>query len=89
MSDDPADGRAPRIRTQLPARLIDSHGTEISVTIIDLSATGFRLLSIEPLEQGEEVRLLSGKGESQPARIMWTRDNEAGGLFLLPLETQR
>lgn len=84
MSDGHEHGRAPRVQTNLPARLIDSHGTELTVTILDLSASGFRVRSSDSLEEGEQVRLQCGKDEPQAARIMWVRGGEAGGLFLLP-----
>ena len=80
--------RAARISINLPATIVDSHGSRLSVTILDLSAAGFRLRTSERLEEGEEVRLEAGKGDAQPARILWVRGDEAGGLFLLPPEAR-
>jgi lauroyl/myristoyl acyltransferase len=84
MSKRQANDRAPRARTNLSATLTDSSEMDIVVTIIDLSAEGFRLRTVERLEVGESIRLQAGKDESQPARILWVRDHEAGGVFLLP-----
>jgi hypothetical protein len=69
--------------------LVDAHGTKFVVIIIDLSADGFRLRTRERLDAGEQVSLHSGKGEAQPARIMWVRDGEAGGMFLQTPELPR
>lgn len=86
MTADHRPDRAPRTATNIPAALVDSGGSRFPVVILDLSAAGFRLRASERLHEGEEVRLEAGKGESQPARILWVRGDEAGGLFLLPPE---
>jgi hypothetical protein len=86
MADQQPPPRAARISINQPAALIDSHGARLPVVILDLSAAGFRVRTSERLDEGEEVRLEAGKGDAQPARILWVRGDEAGGLFLLPPE---
>ena len=88
MSDHWHANRPARTRTELPATLTDSNGTVFQVSIIDLSADGFRLRSAEGLDEGEIVSLKSGRNEPQLARILWAGDDQAGGVFLYPPELE-
>ncbi|MEA3058652.1 MAG: hypothetical protein QOE50_64 [Sphingomonadales bacterium] len=73
--------RAPRIDVRKAATLITSDGTEIAVTILDVSGSGFRLHVLEPLRIGEFVSLRVDDGDV-PAQIRWALGEEAGGTFL-------
>jgi len=74
--------RTPRVRTSIPAVLMDSDGGEIPVEVLDLSSGGFRLRSNETLLTGEQVRLRVSRYGDFSAVIQWVRGNEAGGQFL-------
>lgn len=84
---DKADGagnaRPPRIDLRGDAVLTFSDGSEVAVTILDLSEGGFRLRSDEMLEVGEKISLRARHGD-MPAEIRWVTGFEAGGLFLGP-----
>ncbi|MEA3080165.1 MAG: hypothetical protein QOF05_1573 [Sphingomonadales bacterium] len=73
--------RAPRIDIRKAAIVITSDGTEIAVTILDVSGSGFRLHVLEPLRIGEFVSLRVDDGDV-PAQIRWALGDEAGGTFL-------
>ena len=81
MDDDKAQARRPRIDVRNDATLIFNDGSEVAVTVFDLSEGGFRLQSEEILEVGEEVRLRDRNGEMR-AEIRWVTGFEAGGRFL-------
>ena len=76
------DKRSPRVRTSIPATLVDSDGGELPVEVLDLSSGGFRLRAGEPLVVGEEVRLRVPKYGDFQAQIHWVAGHEAGGRFL-------
>jgi hypothetical protein len=78
--------RAPRIDLRRPAILVDSDGTETSVTVLDISATGFRLQVDEAPRIGELVTLRVDHGHEYPAQIRWALGTEAGGIFLVPIQ---
>lgn len=83
MADEGARPRRPRIEVRNDAVLILSDGSEVPVTVFDLSESGFRLQSTEILEVGEEIRLRDRNGEMR-AQIRWVTGFEAGGMFLNP-----
>jgi hypothetical protein len=83
MADEDARPRSPRIDVRNDAVLILSDGSEVPVTVFDLSESGFRLQSDEILEVGEEVRLRDRNGDMR-AQIRWVTGFEAGGMFLSP-----
>lgn len=82
---DGPEKRSPRVRTSIPAVLVDSDGGELSVEVIDLSSGGFRLRAGEALVAGEQVRLRVERYGDFPAIIRWVRGGEAGGVFLQPI----
>ena len=77
--------RPPRVDVRRPAVLVDSEGHEASVTILDVSRGGFRLEVSEAPLVGELVRLRVERGEEFPAQIRWALGNQAGGVFLDPV----
>jgi hypothetical protein len=77
--------RSPRVRTSIPAVLVDSDGGELSVEVTDLSCGGFRLHADEALVAGEHVRLRVARYGDFPAQIQWVNGQEAGGRFLEPI----
>jgi hypothetical protein len=79
--------RAPRIDVRLPAVLVNSDGVESKVMILDVSSGGFCLEIEESPRVGEFVTLRDGRGDAVPAQIRWTLGNEAGGVFLVPVDT--
>ena len=77
--------RSTRVRTSIPAVLVDSDGGELEVEVTDLSSGGFRLRAGEPLVAGEEVRLRVPRYGAFRAQIQWVEGNDAGGRFLEPV----
>jgi len=73
--------RAPRVDVRKAAIVVNSDGDEISVTILDISGSGFRLHVLEKLNIGEFVRLRVDD-EILSAQIRWVLGDEAGGAFL-------
>lgn len=80
----PFSNRAPRVDLRRPAVLIDSDGNETQVTVLDLSARGFRLHVSESPRVAEKVTLRVERDQEFPAEIRWTLGNEAGGVFRAP-----
>jgi c-di-GMP-binding flagellar brake protein YcgR len=76
--------RPPRIDVQNQAMLIFSDGSEVRVTVTDLSEGGFRLTSEEILVAGEQVRLRADRHGEVRAEIRWVDGFKAGGVFLTP-----
>jgi PilZ domain len=78
--------RAPRIDLDRPAVLIDSEGSQQHVTVLDISSGGFKL-KVETLPRiGDHVRLrVEGSAEIE-AQIRWAVRDEAGGVFLTPVD---
>ncbi len=74
--------RAPRIDLRRAATLINSDGATVAVVILDLWRGGFRVEACEDLRIGEQVTLLTERGDRFSAEIRWTLGNEAGGMFL-------
>jgi hypothetical protein len=78
--------RAPRVDVRRPAVLINSDGIEYAVTVLDISSGGFRLELTDVARIGEFVRLQVEHREEIPAQIRWVLGNEAGGVFLAPVD---
>jgi hypothetical protein len=55
---------------------------DLDAQIVNLSGSGFRLRSSEPLEVGAQVALEVAKLPPVKAVVRWTRGREAGGVFL-------
>lgn len=90
MPNDSHSGRqGPRVEVRREAILIDSGGVPIEVTMLDISSGGFRLECKVAPKTGELVRLRVERGEEFPAQIKWTPGNEAGGVFLDPISSER
>jgi len=79
--------RAPRVDVRKAAIVVNSDGDEISVTILDISGSGFRLHVLEKLNIGEFVRLRVDD-EILSAQIRWVLGDEAGGAFLANADEQ-
>lgn len=78
--------RSPRVDVRCPAILVDSSGGERQVTILDLSNGGFRLEISESPRIGEFVTVRVERNAGFPAQIRWALGNEAGGVFLTPVD---
>jgi hypothetical protein len=78
--------RSPRVDTRIDALLIDANGNEIEVVVCDISRDGCRLESVAALDTGETVRIRVPRYGDFPAQIRWALDNEAGAIFLEPVE---
>ena len=73
--------RARRIDVRMDGRLWTADGGRFPVTVLDLSAHGFRIELQEPLAVGERVRLGIGDKDIADAAIKWVLGREAGGTF--------
>jgi hypothetical protein len=80
--------RAPRVDLRRPAVLVDSEGGERCVTILDVSNGGFRLEVSESLRIGEFVTVRVERETGFAAQIRWVLGNEAGGVFLRPVDDE-
>lgn len=78
--------RPPRVDLRRPAQMIDSDGNAASVTILDVSATGFRVQVAEPPRIDERVTLRAERCPDFQAKICWALGDEAGGIFLTPVD---
>lgn len=78
--------RAPRVDLRRQAILVNSDGVETPVVILDVSSGGFRLEVAETPRIGEHVSLRVDRHDDFPAQIRWALGNEAGGVFLTPIE---
>ena len=81
--------RAPRIDLRRPAVLINSDGVATDVLILDVSSGGFRLEVPDAPRIGEHVTLRVERCEDFPAQIRWALGNEAGGVFLAPIDWEQ
>ena len=77
--------RAPRIDLRKPAVVINSDGAAMEAIILDVSSGGFRIEVSEAPRIGEYVTLRVDRGEEFTAQIRWALGNEAGGIFLTPV----
>lgn len=78
--------RAPRIDVRQSAVLVNSDGVETGVVILDVSSGGFRLKVDELPRIGELVTLRTHKSDDFAAQIRWALGDEAGGVFLGPVD---
>ena len=83
---DGGDKRAPRIKLSEIAALELSDGRTVGVVVGDVSASGFRLESNEPLDIGMRVKLVMRRYDPVPAEIRWVEGHEAGAVFLSSAE---
>ena len=78
--------RAPRVGLRLLATLVREDSTEEKVTIVDVSSGGFKIEVSETPRIGEFVGLRVDKSGIIDAQIRWALGNEAGGVFLSPVD---
>ncbi len=78
--------RSPRVRSHLRATLIDERDREIAGIVTDISKSGFRVKTDEPLMIGECVRVRVDRYGDYAAQIRWANGIEAGGVFLDPVD---
>lgn len=78
--------RAPRVDIRRPAVLINSHGIATDVVILDVSGSGFKLEVHESPGIGEVVTLRVPKSDDIQAQIRWALGDQAGGVFLTPVD---
>lgn len=78
--------RSPRVDIRIPATVVDSSGAEHAVTMLDISSGGFRLEISEALKIGEFVTVRADHGAEFAAQIRWALGDEAGGVFLTPVD---
>lgn len=72
--------RERRVLVSLAAIVQVSADRTAHARIVDLSATGFRLLCDEPLRPGQLVEVQTGK-DAELGTIKWVCGAEAGGVF--------
>ena len=77
--------RRQRIAVSHDAKLVTAQGAEHDVIITDVSAGGFRLRTAVTMPIGEHVFLRVDRYGDFPAQIRWALGNEAGGVFLAPI----
>ena len=78
--------RAPRVGLRLPAILVREDSSEEQVTVVDVSSGGFKLEISEAPRIGEFVGLRVDKSGLIDAQIRWVLGDEAGGVFLSPVD---
>ena len=83
--DDGQIKRATRLKIFHDAMLVDSAGRQYAVTVLDISANGFRAETDETLRIGEYVALRVPRYGDFQAQIRWSIGKEAGGMFLNPV----
>lgn len=79
---DHAEARSPRVKLSEVAALELPNGRTIGVRISDVSASGFRMHTPEPLAVGTQVKLITRRYDPVPAEIRWADEHEAGAVFL-------
>jgi hypothetical protein len=80
------DNRAPRVKMSEMAAIELPDGRTMGVTVSDVSASGFRMETPEPLTVGIGVKLIMRRYDPVPAEVRWVRGCEAGAVFLAPAE---
>lgn len=82
-----AESRAPRLATNLPARIAYDGGTCRSV-VSDLSVRGMKIASTHEFHPGLRVRVILSGGRESEGVVRWTRDNIAGVMLLDPFSVE-
>jgi hypothetical protein len=77
--------RAPRVDTNIDAKLTDSDGSSMEVVVLDISREGCRLEADGTLKIGEKIELHVPRYGTFPAQIRWALGKEAGAVFLEPV----
>jgi len=78
--------RSPRVTTNYRTSVTDSDGTTVPVVVVDISKEGCRLETDGSLQIGEHVEISVGRLGTYPAQIRWALGNEAGAVFLRPVD---
>lgn len=76
------DERSPRVKLSEIAAVELPDGRTLGVRISDVSASGFRMETPEPLPAGLAVKLLMRRYDPVPAEIRWSEGLEAGAVFM-------
>ena len=76
--------RDPRVDADFDVRVCWNDG-QAEAQILNVSADGFRLRTMDPLEVGREVTLEAGKFDPVRAIICWASGHDAGGVFAEPV----
>lgn len=80
------DGRRSGRRiVNLAAALREEGATTSPVLLVDLSASGFRVETVQPLDPGAEVWLKIPSFEARRSRVVWAEGGQAGCEFESPL----
>lgn len=79
--------RAPRLATNLPARITYDGGTCRSV-VSDVSVRGMKIASRREFHPGLRVRVMLDGGRESEGVVRWTRDNVAGVMLLDPFAVE-
>lgn len=77
--------RQPRVDLRQSAVLTNSSGSSSQVTVLDVSAGGFRVETQDYLRLGEMVTLRVDCRSDFHGKICWALGNQAGGIFLVPM----
>ena len=78
--------RSPRVATNYKTSVKDSDGVTVPVVVVDISKEGCRLETDGSLQIGEKVEISVGRLGTYPAQIRWALGNEAGAVFLRPVD---
>ena len=81
-----ADARAPRVKLSEIAAVELPDGRTLGVRISDVSASGFRMETPEPLAVGLTVMLVMRRYEPVPVEVRWSEGLEAGAVFMTSAE---
>ena len=78
--------RSPRVATNYKTSVTDSDGGTVPVVVTDISREGCRMETDGSLQIGEMVEINVGRLGTYPAQIRWALGNEAGAVFLRPVD---
>ena len=74
--------RAPRVKTSEMAAIELPDGRTVGVRVSDVSASGFRMETPEPVAVGQQVMLIMRRYDPVPVEIRWSDGLQAGAVFL-------
>jgi len=79
-----AQGRPPRLKTQLPAKVVYD-GRTLPAVINDISQAGLNITHDGRFQAGLRVKVALTGGVERSAVVRWSQDRIAGLMFLEPL----
>lgn len=82
-SEDKARPRSPRLKTNLPAKIV-YHGTTREAVVTDVSVRGMKIANDGNFHPGLNVRVILADGREKEGVVRWSRDNIAGVMLLDP-----